>query len=199
METLSTLVCNVCVGLQSSEDETLRLFNRQFQTKEVFKAAIDRLHAFDIPVKLDIIIGNPVKDPVSDAIATMKFAQTLGTKRVIATIFPLMLYPGTKLTAWCLERGIPLNEECQFNFYGGVGSLRFDTDTAKKLRNLTKLGNFFIAYNIPEFWMRSLIEVDINDQAAHLIAKGNYRDSLCHHGKTEQEIEEILAQVNLYY
>lgn len=199
METLSELVCNVCVGLQSSEDETLRLFNRQFQTKKVFKEAIDRLHAFNIPVKIDIIIGNPVQDPISDAIETIKFAQTMGTQKVIATIFPLMLYPGTKLTAWCIEHGIALNEECQFNFYGGVGSLRFDADTAKKLRNLTKLGNFFIACRIPEHWIRALIEVDIGDEAAHLIAKSNYQDSLCHHGKTDEEIKEILAQVNLYY
>jgi radical SAM superfamily enzyme YgiQ (UPF0313 family) len=42
LEILSSLVCNVCVGLQSSEDETLQLFNRQFQTKQVFKEAIDR-------------------------------------------------------------------------------------------------------------------------------------------------------------
>lgn len=199
METLSSLVCNVCVGLQSSEDETLKMFNRQFQTKKVFKEAIDRLHAFNIPVKIDIIIGNPVKDPISDAIETMKFAQTVGTQKVIATIFPLMLYPGTQLTSWCIQNKIPLNEECQFNFYGGVGSLRFDADTAKKLRNLTKLGNFFIAYSIPEYWMRALIEVDIDNEAAHLIAKCNYQDSLCHHGKTDEEIREILAHVNLYY
>ena len=199
METLSNLVCNVCVGLQSSDNETLRLFNRQFQTKKVFKEAVDRLHDFNIPVKIDIIVGNPVKDPISDAIETMKFAQTVGSKRVIATIFPLMLYPGTELTAWCIRNGIPLNEECLFNFYGGVGSLKFDADTAKKLRNLTKLGNFFIAYNVPEYWMRALIEVDIDNEAAHLVAKCNYQDSLCHHGKTDEEIREILAQVSLYY
>jgi len=199
METLSNLVCNVCVGLQSSEDETLRLFNRQFQTKKVFKEAVDRLHAFNIPVKIDVIVGNPVKDPITDAIETMKFAQTVGTKKVIATIFPLMLYPGTKLTAWCVQQGIPLNEECQFNFYGGVGSLKFDADTAKKLRNLTKLGSFFITHNIPEYWIRALIEVDIDNEAAHLIAKCNFQDSLCHHGKTDEEIRKILAQVSLYY
>ncbi|HET6461644.1 MAG TPA: radical SAM protein [Syntrophales bacterium] len=199
METLSNLVCNVCVGLQSSENETLRLFNRQFQTKKVFKEAVDRLHAFNIPVKIDIIIGNPVKDSIADAIETIKFAQTIGTKKVIATIFPLMLYPGTELTAWCIDHDIPLNEECQFNWYGGVGSVKFDTDTAKRLRNLTKLGSFFIEHNIPEYWMRALIEVNIDNEAAHLIAKCNFQDSLCHHGKSDQEIREILAQVNLYY
>jgi radical SAM superfamily enzyme YgiQ (UPF0313 family) len=199
MEKLSDLVCNVCIGLQSSEDETLRLFNRHYQTKEIFKEAVDRLQAFDIPVKIDIIVGNPVGDPVSDAIETIKFAQTVSSKKVIATMFPLMLYPGTKLTEWCIKNKIPLNEECQFNWYGGVGSIKFDSDTVNKLKNLAKLGNFFIAHNIPERWIRALINVEINDEAAHSIAKCNYRDSLSHHGNTDEEIKKIMDQVRLYY
>lgn len=199
METLSNLVCNVCIGLQSSEYETLRLFNRQFQTKDIFKKAVDRLNAFNIKVKIDIIIGNPVADPITDAIETIKFAQTIGNKKVIATIFPLMLYPGTKLTKWCIRNNIPLNEECSFNWYGGVGSIKFDPDTTRKLRNLAKLGNFFIAYKIPERWIRALIDVEIDNEAAQSIAKCNYHESLSHHGKSDEEITKILEQIILYY
>ena len=199
METLANLVSTVCIGLESSEHETLKLFNRQFQTKQIFKEAVDRLQAFNIPVKIDIISGNPVKDPISEAIETIKFAQTVSNKKVIATMFPLMLYPGTKLTNWCIENNIPLNEECQFNWYGGVGSIEFNPDTIKKLRNLAKLGSFFVTYNIPERWMRALIDVEIDSEAAHSIAKCNYHDSLYHHGKPDEEIRKILEQVRLYY
>lgn len=199
LDILSNLVCNVCIGLQSSDDETLRLFNRHFQTRQIFEKAIDRLQAFNIPVKIDIIIGNPVKDPVSEAIETIKYAQTVSNNRAISTVFPLMLYPGTKLTNWCMENNIPLNEECQFNWYSGVGSLKFNNVTAKKLRNLAKLGNFFIANKIPEHWIRALIDVEIGSDASHSIANCNYHDSLSHHGKSEGEIEKILEQVKLYY
>lgn len=197
-EKLADLVCSVCIGLQAVEKETLKLFNRQNQTKEIFKKAIDRLNAFDIPIKIDLIVGNPVQDPVGDAIETIKFAQSVGDN-VIATVFPLMLYPGTRLTKWCTENNIPLNSECQFNWYSGVGSIKFDSDTNKKIRNLTKLGNFFITHKVSERWIRALIETDINDDAARCIAQCNYFDSLVHHGKNEKAIEKIIKGIKLYF
>lgn len=198
LNALSGLVTNVCIGLQAVEDETLKLFNRQSQTKDLFTRAIERLNAFDIAAKVDIIVGNPVKDPVEDAIETIKFAQSLCSNNVIATIYPLMLYPGTSLTKWCLENNVPLNDECLFNFYAGVGSIKFDSETSKKIRCLVKLGHFFIAHKIPERWIRALIETDINETAARDIANCNYHDSLVYHGKSEKEIEKIMQKVKLY-
>ena len=195
---LADLVSNVCIGLQAVEKETLKLFNRQFQTKEIFKKAIDRLNAFDIPIKIDIIVGNPVKDPVADAIETIKYTQSLGSDKLIATVFPLMLYPGTKLTKWCENNKFMLNDQCEFNWYTGIGSIKFDPDTAKKIKNLSKLGHFFITHKVSEKWMRALIEMEIPSEAAQSIAQCNYYDSLKHHGKTENEIESILTEVKLY-
>ena len=196
---LAGLVTNVCIGLQAVRKETLKLFNRQSQTKDLFKKAIDRLNAFGIAAKVDVIVGNPVEDPVGDAIETINFAQSLCSNNVIATIFPLMLFPGTRLTRWCHENNVPLNDECLFDFYGGVGSIKFDLETGKKIRSLVKLGHFFIAHKIPERWIRALIETDINETAAHNIANCNYHDSLVYHGKSEKETAKILENVKLYW
>ncbi len=194
---LAGLVTNVCIGLQAVEKETLELFSRQSQTKELFKKAIDRLNAFGIPAKIDVIVGNPVKDPVGDAIETIKFAQSL-SNNIIATVYPLMLYPGTRLTKWCIENNVPLNDECQFNWYSGIGSVKFDSETSLKIRSLVKLGHFFIAHKIPERWIRALIETDINEVAARNIANCNYYDSLVYHGKSEKETKEIMETIKLY-
>lgn len=199
LKILAELVTDVCMGLQAAEKETLTLFNRQYQTKEIFKKAIDRLNTFDIRAKIDVIVGNPVKDPVSDAISTINFAQSISSKNLIATIFPLMLYPGTRLTKWCMENNIPLNDECQFNFYSGIGSIKFDHHTSKRIRNLTKLGHFFISQKVPERWMRVLIEMDINNDLAYRIAQCNYYDSLRYHGESEEDIKKIMKEVKLYY
>jgi len=196
---LADLVCNVCIGLQAVEKATLKLFNRQYQTKEIFKKAIKRLIEFDIPVKIDLIVGNPVKDPITDAIETIKFAQSVSSDKIITTVFPLMLYPGTKLTKWCIQNNIKLNDECKFNWYNGVGSVKFDFDTAKKIRNLVKLGNFFVTHNIGEKWIRALIETDIDENAARCIAECNYYDSLVHHGRNEKDIKKIMNGIKLYY
>lgn len=198
LNNLAGLVTNVCIGLQAANTETLKLFNRQSQTKDLFKEAIDRLNAFGIPAKVDIIVGNPVKDPVGDAIESIKFAQSLCSQSVIATVFPLMLYPGTRLTRWCIENNVPLNDECLFNWYTGVGSVRFDPETSRRIRSLVKLGHFFITHKIPERWIRALIETDINETAARSIANCNYHDSLLYHGKSEEAIEQILEKINLY-
>lgn len=195
---LSELVCNVCIGLQAVKKETLMLFNRQDQTKQIFKKVVDRLNCFDIPIKIDLIIGNPVQDPIDDAIETIKFAQSLGDN-VIATVYPLMLYPGTRLTEWCVENKIALNDECNFNWYSGIGSIKFDSNTNKKIRNLTKLGHFFITHKVSEGWIRALIETDINDDAARCIAQCNYFDSLVHHGKSKEKAEKIVEKVKLYF
>lgn len=199
LKKLAGLVNNVCMGLQAVEKETIKLFNRQSQTKELFKKAVERLSAFGIRIKIDVIVGNPVKDPVGDAIETIKFAQSINNSNIIATFFPLMLYPGTVLTEWCKENNIPFNDECRFNWYSGIGSIKFDPDTEKKIKNLTKLGSFFISHKVPERWIRALIEMDINRDAAHHIANCNYRDSLACHGESDKSIEEIMKSVKLYY
>lgn len=199
LDRLAGLVTNVCMGLQAVHKETITLFNRQSQTKEIFKKAIDRLNAFGIKIKLDIIVGNPVRDPVGDAIETITFAQSISNNRIIVTMYPLMLYPGTSLTKWCIENNIPLNDECRFNWYSGIGSIKFDVDISKKIKNLTKLGHFFITHKIPERWIRSLIEIDINEDAACSIARCNYNDALLYRGKTEKDIEKIMKGIKLYY
>lgn len=114
MEVLADLVDSVSMGVQTARRESLKLFNRQHQSEEQVKAAFERLKSYNIPTKLELIIGLPLDDPVGDAIDTIKLAQRVSAGTFAAT-FPLMIYPGTSLHDWCIKHDIPMNDECSYD------------------------------------------------------------------------------------
>ncbi len=200
LETLAELVVVVQMGVQAARRESLKLFNRQYQDEELVAKAVERLRNHGIPVKLELIVGAPVKDPVGDAIDTIKLAQRVGASTFVVA-FPLMLYPGTALHKWCVENKIPMRDDCTYEFYGGTGSILFDPDTQRKLTNITKLAAFFVKYNVDERWMRALIEMDLNDAAAKRIGESIYYESLRFRlgERIDEEFDKILANTKFRY
>jgi hypothetical protein len=158
------------------------------------------LRNYGIPVKLELIVGAPVEDPVGDAIDTIKLAQRVGAGTFVVA-FPLMLYPGTALYKWCLENNVPMRDDCTYEFYGGTGSILFDPDTQRKITNISKLAAFFVKYNVDERWMRALIEMDLNDTAAQRIGESIFYESLRFRlgEQIEEEFDNILANIKLRY
>jgi len=177
LDTMAELVTVAQMGVQAARKETLKLFNRQFQDEEQVANAVKRLRKREIPVKLELIVGAPVDDPVGDAIETIKLAQRVGAGMFVAA-FPLMLYPGTALQKWCLENNIAIRDDCTYECYGGVGSIRFNPEIQKKITNISKMAAFFVKYNVDERWIRTLIEMDLNNTAARRIAESTYYESL---------------------
>jgi len=200
IDTMAKLVTVAQMGVQAARSETLKLFNRQFQDEEQVANAIKRLKKRGIPVKLELIVGAPVDDPVGDAIETVKLAQRVGAGMFVAA-FPLMLYPGTALQKWCLKNNIAIRDDCTYECYGGVGSIRFDPEIQKKITNISKLAAFFVKYNVDERWMRTLIEIDLNDTASRRIAESTYYESLRFKlgDQIDQEFDQILANTKFRY
>jgi len=201
LKTLSELVTTVTMGVQTSKPESLRLFNRQFQKEDQVKEAYERLNKFGIKVKIELIIGLPVEDPIDDAIETIKLAQRVAAGGFVAC-FPLMLYPGTALWNECLEmENIELNDACSFEWHTGEGSIKFDPITAKKLKNMTKMVTMFVKYNVSEFWMRAFINMDLTNEASKQLSECQYMESLVfRNGKiTDDEFEEIISGMNFKY
>ena len=200
LDTVSELVAVVQMGVQAARRETLKLFNRQFQNEEQVANAADRLRSHGIAVKLELIVGAPIEDPVGDAIDTIKLAQRVGAGSFIAA-FPLMVYPGTALQKWCVKNDVPMRDNCTYECYGGLGSIRFDPDTQKKITNISKLAAFFVKYNVDERWMRALIEMDLNDAASKQISESTYYESLRFQlgDQIDQEFDQILASTKFRY
>jgi len=200
LHTVAKLTSVVQMGVQAARRETLKLFNRQFQNEEQVADAADRLRRNGVSVKLELIVGAPVEDPVGDAIDTIKLAQRVGAGTFVSA-FPLMVYPGTALQKWCVKNNVSMRDNCTYECYGGVGSIRFDPDTQRKITNISKLAAFFVKYNVDERWMRALIEMDLNDAASKRISESTYYESLRFQlgDQIDKEFNNILANTKFRY
>lgn len=200
LDTVAELATVVQMGVQAARSETLKLFNRQFQNEEQVASAADRLKSHGIAVKLELIVGAPVVDPVGDAIDTIKLAQRIGSGTFVSA-FPLMVYPGTALQEWCVKNNVPLRDDCTYECYGGVGSIRFDPDTQRKITNISKLAAFFVKYNVEERWMRAITEMDLTDTASKRISESTYYESLRFQlgDQIDKEFDKILANTKFRY
>ena len=201
LRVLASVTGTLSMGIQAARPESLRLFNRQFQDEEQVKAAFDRLTAFGIRVRVDLIVGLPVDDPIGDAIETIKLAQRVTEGKAFAAAFPLMLYPGTKLHEMSIADNVPLNQECEFEWHKGIGSIDFGQEIQRRIRALVKLATFFVKYQVEEYWMRALIELPIDDQASKALSESNYLESLIFHqgDSVRERFDEILANTQLSY
>ena len=210
LATLSELVDTVQMGVQTTQGDSSRLFNRHFQDEAQVIEACKILTDYGIKVKLEVIIGLPnidnlVPDPVTDAVNTIKMCQRI-TREVPAnttwtSCFPLMLYPGTALWDKAKKAGIPLSEACEFEWHSGEGSVKFDPLTMRRIKNMTKMATMFIKYDISERWMRALIDMDLNETSSKQLSECQYLESLKFRlgEKIENEFDEILKGMHFKY
>jgi len=75
-----------------------------------------------------------------------------------------------------------------------------DTDE-KRIRNICKLGTLFVKYNIDERWMRTLINVDFDDDTSKQLSLVRYRDCVVDRlGSTGRKVfDDILETMNMRY
>ena len=96
---------------------------------------------------------------------------------------------------------VPLNEACEFQWHTGEGSVKFDPLTMKRIKNMTKMTTMCIKYDLSEWWMRSLIDMDITDSSAKQLSKCNYLESLVFRlvNLIEGEFDDIMKGITLQY
>ena len=207
---LADLVDTVQMGVQTTEGDSSRLFNRHFQDEDQVKEAVKILTSYGCKVKLEVIIGLPnidglVPDPITDAIKTIQMCQRISQvaapEMTWTACFPLMLYPGTALWEKAKKAGIALSEACEFEWHSGEGSVKFDSLTMKRIRNMTKMATMFIKYNMSERWIRALIDMDLNKSASKQLSECQYLESLVFRlgNNIEEEFDDILQGINFKY
>ena len=207
---LADLVETVQMGVQTTQGDSSRLFNRHFQDEAQVIEACKILTEHGIKVKLEVIVGLPnidglVPDPVTDSVRTIQMCQRISREvpsgMTWTSCFPLMLYPGTVLWKKCIKAGVPLSEACEFEWHSGEGSIKFDPLTMKRIKNMTKMATMFIKYDMSERWIRALIDVDLNDSSSKQLSESQYLESLKFRlgNKIEEEFDEILKGMNFKY
>ncbi|MBN1675454.1 MAG: cobalamin-dependent protein [Kiritimatiellae bacterium] len=191
-----------CVGLgvQAIRPQSLKLFNRAWDSESRMKEAYDRLTTFGFRVNLQGIVGLPVEDPVEDAIDTIKGMQRIGPGSV-CSCYPLIVYPGTEMARYCSRRGLAMNEACTGDTNTGVPSLAFPPEVLRRLRNACKLATLFVRFNVDEKWMRPLLDIEFDDETSKALSTVRYfecvRDRLGEKG--ERAFAQILAGMRLRY
>jgi len=197
---LRKIVNCIGVGIQSIRPESLKLFNRSWDSETKMKAAYDRLRSFGYAVNLQCIVGLPVDDPVEDALETIKGLQRIGSGS-ICSCYPLMIYPGTAMEKLCEEKGFLRNAACNGDTNSGNPGLDFSVKTMKQLRNICKLATLFVKYNISERWMRALIDIDLDDEASKELSSVRYFECINDRlkGKDKKIFEKILRNTKIRY
>lgn len=200
LKTLKRIVNVVGMGIQAVRPESLKLFNRGWDSEELMKQAYDRLCSFGYAVNLQCIVGLPVDDPVEDALDTIKAMQRIGPGS-ICSCYPLMIYPGTAMEEYCAEHNIELNDACLGDTNAAIPNILFDPTVTKQLRNICKLGTLFVKYNIDERWMRALINIDVDDETSRHLSMIRYYECVTDRlkEKGEQIFNDILASMKLRY
>lgn len=173
LATLKRIVNCIGIGVQAIRPASLELLNRGWDNEEKMKKAYDRLVSFGYAVNLQAIVGLPVADPVEDAIETLKGLQRIGAGS-ICSVYPLQIYPGTKMEKFCIENHLTLNDLSGGDTSTGIPSISFSSEELRKLKNVCKLATFFVKYNVDEMWMRILLNVDFSDETSQAISMGKY-------------------------
>jgi len=184
------------MGIQAIRPESLKLFNRSWDNEKKMNDAYNRLTSFGYRVNLQCIVGLSVDDPVEDAIETVLAMQRIGPGS-ICSCYPLMIYPGTKLS----KMGLPLNEDCSGDTNNAICGIKFSDDVQKKLRNICKLATFFVKYNIDERWIRALIKMDFDEEVSQGLSMLRYRECVVDRlgDKGERIFNDILSTMRLRF
>jgi radical SAM superfamily enzyme YgiQ (UPF0313 family) len=177
LKTLKRIVNCIGIGVQAIRPESLKMFNRTWDSEASMKSAYDRLRSFGYAVNLQCIVGLPVDDPVNDALETIKGMQRIGPGSIVSC-YPLMIYPGTKMEKYCIDNYIPLNDACSGDTNSGIPSILFSPDVVKRLRNICKLATMFVKYNVEERWMRTLIDIDIDEPTSRNLSMTRYYECI---------------------
>jgi len=174
MRIASSIFPFINMGVQSFDRKTLELYKRAFQTEEIIKKAVNKLREFGIRGTLELIIGAPCDDPIEEALFSYQKMQEIAPD-FYCNAYPLLVFPGTDLQKYLLEKNIPFNDLTSGSrIHEGFTSIKFDSDTMEKIRTLSKFSNFFVSHKVDIHYMRALLEVVVGDKAAFAIAKANF-------------------------
>ena len=198
LRSMKDIVNVVGIGVQAAREESLKLFNRQWDNEAKMKAAYDKLKSFGYNVNLQCIVGLPVEDPVEEALDTIKMLQRIGAGSIVSC-YPLQIYPTTKLEQYCIGSNIKLNRQCNGDTNTGITGIAFSVEVEKALKNICKLATLFVKFNIDEKWMRALLKVNYDDETSKYLSTARYQDCVEDRLHDVNVFENIIKETDLRY
>jgi len=92
------------IGLESANVETQKLLRRGPLTNDDIYRATRWCEEAGIKVRLQVMLGLPVEDPLKDALETFEFVKKCQPTDCSGTIYQPL--PGTELWSYCIEKGL---------------------------------------------------------------------------------------------
>ena len=152
----------VGMGVQAIRPESLKILGRAWDNEAQLKKAYDKLVAMGFRVNLQAIVGLPLHDPVEDALDTVDGLIRIG-KGCIASVYPLQIYPNTRIEKYCLDNKFFLNDECIGDTNSGLPGINFGMKINNRLKNICKLATMAVKYGIERKWLEAMLDMDLED------------------------------------
>ena len=200
LEKMRSCVNVVGMGVQAIRPDTLDLYGRSWDNEDQMKEAYNRLVSFGYRVNLQAIVGPPIDDPVEDAIETILGLQRIGAGS-ICSVYPLMIYPGTKMETYCKENGYAFNEKYDGDTNSAICDVEFDICVTRQLKNICKLGTMLVKYNISEQWIRALVNMDFDSTTSEQLSMARYNECIVDRlgSKGQEMFNDIISSMKLRF
>ncbi len=187
-EAFARINCALQIGLQSSEQEVLKIANRRFDSK-LFAKKISYLNARGIPFGLDLIIGLP-KDTLSAFMKSVDYAVSLKPSNL--DVFPLSLLPGTLVAEQAKEFSITHLSEAPYTIIESPTFPKRDLQQALVLKESLDL---FFTKGQAGMWLQKLSEVVSLRPSAILLSFSSFLDAyLKKSGEQADDLDIYLLQ-----
>lgn len=169
-DAFAKLNCSLQIGLQSIDEDVLRLANRRFNPT-LFSQKIQLLNERGIAFGLDLIIGLP-KDNLSAFCNSLDYAMLLKPSNL--DIFPLALLPGTVVAEQATEFSIIHQEKAPYTIESSPTFPKQDIQKALKLKSLADL---FFTKGQAGMWMGKLACAVESTPTRILLAFGSFLEA----------------------
>jgi radical SAM superfamily enzyme YgiQ (UPF0313 family) len=148
----------VSFAIESGNEQTRREFLDREEPNAIIEAGCRLLHKYKIKFRMQNMLGIPVKDPLADALETLRFNMKM--KPTLSWCSILQAYPGTAIAKRVVKMGLVKSEE---DLMPLVNSTFFDEGSLpikgkKQIERLQKYWSAVVRWP----WLYSLVRVLIN-------------------------------------
>jgi radical SAM superfamily enzyme YgiQ (UPF0313 family) len=147
------------MALEAGSDSTRELLRRGKATYERVKESAYAAMKYGIKIRIQNMIGLPVENPLEDALLTLWCNQEINPNDSWVSLY--QPYGGTDLWKYCLDKGYIKQG---FVAHGQYDRTQFDFPEAEQLYNLSIWWFFLVKHQIPEDFVRVLINVPLTQE-----------------------------------
>lgn len=149
-------------GLESANEETLKLLGRTVSVKQVQKVC-EWCAELGIRLSVENMIGLPVDDPLEDALQTLEFNQRVEQTQSWAAIY--QPFPGTELWQYCIDRGF-LKPTPRPRFPVFEGNTLLEIHNAERIDRLQKWWHVAVRHDLSRDLMQILLDIPLPEEAS---------------------------------